>query len=393
MIVHVLEVIDGDRELSSCRAITPLTAGDENLHLAICVGIVVDAGENVALRERALGSVRRFLAQGVGNDERAVVRIERAGALFGIRPFTAGTSACTRGATGGSGRCGCIAFCSDLRLYFIGDCLLDFRRKRYSSASLRRAACIVAFHFRIRGRCIRCGLCAGLGGSLIRGLQVGGDQIVREPERRIRIYRVWVEIVAVEAVPRSRPPSPREDDGSGPRIVGPAIKARAPIVAGDVAIVVAATPAVTSVNVYVGAIVVHIRSAVIVAPTTPAEAVLDVPAAAARGDNARTIAAHAGNTSRATRTMRDRRVALVNRADFSVGTEMSGSATLGVDARHFAGLVVIHGVTLCVGNTLPASRRLRAAGARIARASAGCSALCAASSRCRLGAARTSRAR
>src|SRR4029077_15920325 len=124
-VVHVLQVVNGHGELRTVTAVALLAAADEHAHLVVGVRRIVNARENVALRERALRTVCHVFAQGSRDDKRAVVGIERFGQL--IRLLTAAISATIviAGLPLGS-VCGFVLLLGELGLHFVRDGLLHF---------------------------------------------------------------------------------------------------------------------------------------------------------------------------------------------------------------------------------------------------------------------------
>ena len=175
--------------------------------------------------------------------------VRRAGSSAGGTSFAPPLAAPLRRGCGRT-RLGSSACCSrDLRLHFICDRRLNFRRERYLAASRRRSATI-AGHLIIRRRGIVCalGCCVGFRLRRIRRLQIRRDQIVGEPESCRRIYGIRREISAVVSVPGRAAPSPSVVNRRCPRVIRPAVVARAEIIRVIVAVVGDDRPSIAAIN-------------------------------------------------------------------------------------------------------------------------------------------------
>jgi len=116
VIVHFLEIVDGNGNLSAGLAIALLAAADEDADVFVLIRFILDTSEDVSRGESAFGAVVERFSEIGSDNEGASVGIESG------RDFFVGLISSRCRLTGGRGR----LLGGNLRLHFVRDGLLDF---------------------------------------------------------------------------------------------------------------------------------------------------------------------------------------------------------------------------------------------------------------------------
>src|SRR5208283_2922501 len=161
------------------------------------------------------------------------------------------------------------------------------------------------------------------------------------PEISRRIDRKWREIWAVVAIPGRCAPSPTVDHRCGPRIVGPSVVSRMPIVSRSVAVVTAVSAvSVRTVNTGVAHIIDNVRARYIRVAVARDVISLYIAPVSAGGHHFRAVTrTHDG--AAAVQAVLDLHTVAVDRPDLSIRTNARRPSALQRNLP--AGRRVIHG--------------------------------------------------
>src|ERR1017187_10378817 len=325
VVMHLLQVVHRHRYLLTCTAFPLLAGRNTRIDFLVGIGSVGEPRDDVAAGEFALLAIRDD-RDGVVDDKRAPRWIERRWNVTTRRCRSLPTSATLCSSL--------LLLLRELRSYLFRDRLLHFRTQRHLAGIRRSCAVVPVVRGTLVGRSLivsPCRIGIRVGSGCIRGLQIRGEQIIRQPECWRRIYRIGREISAVVAVPRRSTPTPAANpDAPGyshpPRLIRPTVEARVvpeagmPTVIGMAAVVVSAIDPGP-----IGAVVI-VRTRIIGTAAARHVGMLHVAASAAVHD--RRIVVYAHNRAIAMQTIVNLHSVAVDRADLPIRSNIRRSAAL-----------------------------------------------------------------
>src|SRR5208282_870706 len=337
VVLHLLQVVHFNGYSLSGPAFRLLARRDAGVHHIVGIGSVGEPRDYVTRAQRTFLPVRHY-GEIAGHDKGAPCRIQRR------RNFVAGIRRCCCLSRWSGGRASLRRLCllrGQLRLYFLGDGLLDFGSHCHLARRRCRSRTTSAS---VAGIGVR--TCLPLGG--IGRLQIRRNQVIRQPERRRSIDGIRREPPAVEAKPRSSSPTPRPytpDNWRRPRVIGPPVKAG--IVEGSriVAVVVIAAVVVAAIHAGPVVAVVIVRARIIGVAAAVNVAALHVSAVPSRVHDARSVV-FTHNRAPAVDPMLNVHAAAINRTNLAIGTDACLSSTLqrNVPARRSVAARALAGV-------------------------------------------------
>src|SRR5208337_921334 len=340
VVVHVLQIQNGHGHLGTGGAVISLATGYEHFHVLVCVRSVLDARQHVTGAQGTFCSVGRGFTENRGDDERTARGIQRRRNFIGaILASTRRGRAAHRGI--GFGMLGLLLLCCDLRSHFVGNLLLDLRRK---SDGATAAGCRL-----ILGSRFGIGLGLSCRAGFVCCLEIRSQQIVGYPECRRGVNRIRIEVIAIISVPRSPTPTPAKRNWRGPGIVGPAIESGGEVHPRNIAVVGVPVPVVPAIGVGIAMATIvigaaHIRMA------APVVSVLGIATAVAIADNSATVAPPGLESPLAMSAVVDGHSAAgMNSADMAGATEVRSRTTLSLNTGSLTAGVEIVGAAIRAG--------------------------------------------